>query len=118
MINRINEVLGGLYYVSQANKVNKQVVFDKAFKRFETERVEKIQEVTKLNALNEHDKEQNPREFLKTEVVESDEGKKSVILTCNQYGYRQVNIVGKEKDQELNLLNPFKIKAAYFNDDL
>ena len=46
MVNRINEVLGGLYYVGQADKATRLAQANKAFKSFETERVEKIQRIT------------------------------------------------------------------------
>lgn len=118
MVNRINEVLGGLYYVGQADKVTRLAQVDKAFKSFETERVEKIQRITNLSSLNEQEKQQKPTEFLKTEMLEGEEGKKSVVLTTNPYGYRQINLAGEKRDEDFSLLNPLKVKGAYFDDDL
>lgn len=118
MVNRINEVLGGLYYVGQADKATRVAQVDKAFKSFETERVEKIQRITSLSSLNEQEKQQKPTEFLKTEMVEGEEGKKSVILTTNPYGYRQINLTGEKRDEDFSLLNPLKVKSAYFDDEL
>ena len=105
MVNRINEILGGLYYVEQT------------FKSFERERVEKIQRITNLGRLSEQEKQQKPNEFSKTEIVEEEQGKKSVVLTTNQYGYRQINLTGEKSEEEFSLLNPLKVKAAYFEDE-
>lgn len=117
MVNRINEVLGGLYYVDQADKAARPTQVDKTFKSFERERVEKIQRITNLGRLSEQEKQQKPNEFLKTEIVEEEQGKKSVVLTTNQYGYRQINLTGEKSEEEFSLLNPLKVKAAYFEDE-
>lgn len=116
MNNTIVGIVGCLNYVSEAEKLNKSAPIDTDFKRCETDRVTKVQRVSKLNALKERDEEVVPKGYFKTEVVTDEKGAKSVILMSNHYTYRQINLEGEGQKPDLSCTNPAKIKAAYFND--
>ncbi|MBQ1274024.1 MAG: hypothetical protein U0L26_10385 [Cellulosilyticum sp.] len=119
MINRIAEIIGGLYYVNQAEKVNKGTQVDKAYKKCEAERIAKVQKVSQINALNEQEKNsKTPQNYFQTVIVQDEHNGQKMICTTSCHGYRQINIGEQENKEDIQLMNPAKIKATYFNDEI
>lgn len=118
MINRITEIMGNVYYVGEAEKANKGAPVSTAFKKYETGRIEKVQRVSKLNALDKQEQEIERNAQVHTEIVKDEKGTSSVILMANRYTYREINLNGESQKPEIQYTNPVKIKAAYFNNDL
>lgn len=117
MVNRIAGVIGSLYYVGQAEKVQKGTDVDKSFKKRETERIAKVQRVSKINTLNEQERDVRRNNYFKTEIVTKQKEKQTTVYTNSCYGYKQINLEGKENKVDSTLINPCKIKAAYFSQE-
>lgn len=117
MMNSIIGIVGSINYVGEAEKVNKGSPTRTGFKVEEKGRVEKIQMINRVNALNEKKADLEEKPYFKTEVIKDEQGKQSIILVSNHYTYRQINLSGEHKEVDETITNPVKIKAAYFNDD-
>ena len=117
MVNRIVGVIGSLYYVGQAEKAQKGTDIDKTFKKRETERIAKVQRVSRISALNEQDRDIRGPNYFKTEIVTKQKEKQTTVYTNSCYGYKQINLEGKENKIDSTLINPCKIKSAYFSEE-
>lgn len=118
MINRISSIVGSVYYVGQAAEANKVTKAEKGFNELMLSRVAKVQKVARLNALNEQEKELKAQADFNTQVVTNPTGNQSVVLLASKHKYRQINLDGRSNQSEVEFINPAKVKAAYFNDDL
>ena len=117
MNSQITGIIGSLYYVGQAAQVNKTDKVDKGFNEAMVERVGKVQKVEKLKALYQHGREESQMKCEPIKVMDEDEGKRQVVMV-NHYGrYRVIHLDGSQDEKDLSLINPMKVKAAYFEDE-
>lgn len=123
MINRIAGVVGSIYYVGEAEKVNKGAPTNTDFKINKASRIEKVQRVNRIIEMNEQEaeikreaevKQESP---FKTEVVKDEKGVASVVVMSNHFGYREINLSGDNQNLDGEYRKSAKGKVVYFNED-
>ncbi|MBE6023600.1 MAG: hypothetical protein E7231_10255 [Cellulosilyticum sp.] len=117
MINQVLGVIGSLYYVEQAEKVQKHTDVDKKFKKTETEPI-RIQRINRVMALNEHEKNTRGPDYVNTQIVHNEEEGEFVVYSNSCCGYRYMKLNGEEEKVDFTLMNPVKIKRAYFDEEV
>lgn len=118
MMNSIAGIVNGTHYVSLAEGT-KATKDGRSFEDGYKERVNQLERVTKVKAissLSNRNQDVKMQEFFRTEVVEDDQGERCIVLLVSNQRFRQINLEGTRAQVDEKLINPAKVRVAYFND--
>lgn len=118
MINQIAGVVGSIYYVSEADKAKKDTQIHKFLRKEEVARITKIQRVNRISAISEHDKKVLPQNLFRTALLKDEQNRYVAVMTTSRKVYREINLQGRDNTPDYTLINPMKVKKAYFGDEV
>lgn len=116
MINNIAGIINSGYYAKIAERDNKVTTSEQGFKRIYTDKINAVANVTPATS-SRNDRTKEAQQFYTTKVEENKEGEKSLVMLAGYQIYRQINLNGTTVKKDPSLVNPVKIKNAYFLDE-
>ena len=118
MINIMAGVVNSTHYAEQvtgAKGARAEKYINKDYKR-RVEQIRRIDQVKAISSLSNQSQQDSPQEFFKAEIMADDKGKNTILMLISSQGYRQINLEGTRVQDDEKIINPAKVKAAYFND--
>jgi len=118
MMNIMAGIVNSMHYIEQiadAKAVKSEKNFEEDYKK-RVDQVRRVGKVKAINNLSNPNQHAQAQEFFRTEMVADDKGKSTMLILTSNQGFRQINLEGTMKQEDEKLINPAKVKAAYFND--
>lgn len=116
MINNIAGIINSEHFVKRAQQDNKVHVGEENFKKVYSDKISAVESVIPVTNIKNH-RTRNEQQFYTTKVEENKDGERSLVMLAGFQVYRQINLDGTTVEKDTKLINPVKVKNAYFLDE-